>query len=80
MKGQPRGCPFFCFILSEAKDLRWRSYAVSGSRTPCNDIAAALQILRFAQDKLSRLSEGAAVEFEVVQGPKGLQASNVTLA
>ena len=26
------------------------------------------------------LSEGAAVEFEVVQGPKGLQASNVTLA
>ena len=26
------------------------------------------------------LSEGATVEFEVVQGPKGLQASNVTLA
>ncbi|HLJ75197.1 MAG TPA: cold-shock protein [Thermoanaerobaculia bacterium] len=26
------------------------------------------------------LSEGAQVEFEVVQGPKGLQASNVTLA
>ena len=26
------------------------------------------------------LSEGASVEFEVVQGPKGLQASNVTLA
>jgi len=26
------------------------------------------------------LSEGAAVEFEVVQGPKSLQASNVTLA
>ena len=26
------------------------------------------------------LSEGAAVVFEVVQGPKGLQASNVTLA
>ena len=25
------------------------------------------------------LSEGAQVEFEVVQGPKGLQASNVTL-
>ena len=24
------------------------------------------------------LSEGAAVEFEVVQGPKGLQAANVT--
>ena len=26
------------------------------------------------------LPEGAAVEFDVVQGPKGLQASNVTLA
>ena len=26
------------------------------------------------------LFEGAQVEFEVVQGPKGLQASNVTLA
>lgn len=26
------------------------------------------------------LQEGAAVEFEVVKGPKGLQASNVTLA
>jgi len=26
------------------------------------------------------LSEGAQVEFEVVQGPKGLQASNVTVA
>ena len=26
------------------------------------------------------LSEGAQVEFEVVQGPKGLQASNVTMA
>ncbi len=26
------------------------------------------------------LAEGAAVEFEVTQGPKGLQASNVTLA
>ena len=26
------------------------------------------------------LSEGAQVELEVVQGPKGLQASNVTLA
>jgi cold shock protein len=26
------------------------------------------------------LSEGAHVEFEVVQGPKGLQASNVTMA
>jgi cold shock protein len=26
------------------------------------------------------LAEGSAVEFEVVQGPKGLQASNVTLA
>ena len=26
------------------------------------------------------LSEGAAVSFDVVQGPKGLQASNVTLA
>lgn len=26
------------------------------------------------------LAEGAAVEFDVVQGPKGLQASNVTLA
>jgi CspA family cold shock protein len=26
------------------------------------------------------LSEGAQVEFEVVQGPKGLQASNVTIA
>ncbi len=26
------------------------------------------------------LTEGAAVEFEVVKGPKGLQASNVTLA
>jgi cold shock protein len=25
------------------------------------------------------LSEGAAVEFEVVNGPKGLQAANVTL-
>ena len=26
------------------------------------------------------LAEGASVEFEVVKGPKGLQASNVTLA
>ncbi len=26
------------------------------------------------------LQEGAAVEFEVVKGPKGLQASNVTMA
>ncbi len=26
------------------------------------------------------LAEGAAVEFEVMKGPKGLQASNVTLA
>jgi CspA family cold shock protein len=26
------------------------------------------------------LAEGAAVEFDVVRGPKGLQASNVTLA
>lgn len=26
------------------------------------------------------LQEGAAVEFEVVKGPKGLQASNVTVA
>ncbi len=26
------------------------------------------------------LTEGAAVEFEVMKGPKGLQASNVTLA
>ena len=26
------------------------------------------------------LSEGAQVEFDVVQGPKGLQASNVTVA
>jgi len=26
------------------------------------------------------LSEGAQVEFEVAQGPKGLQASNVTIA
>ena len=26
------------------------------------------------------LAEGAAVEFDVVQGPKGLQASNVVLA
>jgi CspA family cold shock protein len=26
------------------------------------------------------LSEGAAVDFDMVQGPKGLQAANVTLA
>jgi cold shock protein len=26
------------------------------------------------------LAEGAAVEFEITRGPKGLQASNVTLA
>jgi cold shock protein len=58
----------------------WNEAKGFGFITSENGDDVFVHITQILGSGIKTLPEGAAVEFDVVQGPKGLQAANVTVA